>query len=182
MTLKDCHRRGDLRAAPDVAAIEVEGVVGRSAAAVIPHLVTSASLTLSVRDKDMTMTSIPTPASRQSLVDPPPVRPAAAAGRALRAVRHRAGGRASPSARAGQPADCVCSCDACAILFSGQQDARYPPGPSTQSSCLPDFRLTDAQWEDLHLPINLAFFVRRARGRAGAGLLSRARPGPRNRY
>jgi hypothetical protein len=28
---------------------------------------------------------------------------------------------------------------------------------------LSDFRLTDAQWEDLHLPINLAFFYRSTR-------------------
>jgi hypothetical protein len=51
----------------------------------------------------------------------------------------------------------LCSCDACAILFSGQQSARYRRVPRRIQS-LPDFRLTDAQWEELHLPINLAFF------------------------
>jgi hypothetical protein len=51
----------------------------------------------------------------------------------------------------------LCSCDACAILFSGPQSARYRRVPRLIQS-LPDFRLSDARWEDLHLPINLAFF------------------------
>ena len=53
----------------------------------------------------------------------------------------------------------LCCCDACAILFSGRHDARFRRVPRDIES-LPDFRLTDAQWEGLHLPINLAFFVR----------------------
>jgi hypothetical protein len=52
----------------------------------------------------------------------------------------------------------VCSCDACSILFSGQQSARYRRVPK-DVEWLPDFQLTDAQWEDLRLPINLAFFM-----------------------
>jgi hypothetical protein len=51
----------------------------------------------------------------------------------------------------------LCCCDACAILFSGRQSARYRRVPQLIQS-LPDFRLSDAQWEELHLPINLAFF------------------------
>jgi len=51
----------------------------------------------------------------------------------------------------------LCCCDACAVLLSGQQSARYRRVPRRIQS-LPDFRLTDAQWEELHLPINLAFF------------------------
>jgi hypothetical protein len=51
----------------------------------------------------------------------------------------------------------LCCCDACAVLFSGRQSARYRPVPRLIRS-LPAFRLTDAQWEELHLPINLAFF------------------------
>jgi Family of unknown function (DUF5947) len=51
----------------------------------------------------------------------------------------------------------VCSCMACAILFSGQPSARYRRVPR-DAVLLNDFRLTDAEWEDLHLPINLAFF------------------------
>jgi hypothetical protein len=53
----------------------------------------------------------------------------------------------------------LCCCDACAILFCGQRSARYRRVPRLIQS-LPDFRLTDAQWEELHLPINLAFFFR----------------------
>jgi hypothetical protein len=53
----------------------------------------------------------------------------------------------------------LCCCAACAILFSGQQSVRYRRVPRRIQS-LPDFRLTDAQWEELHLPINLAFFFR----------------------
>src|ERR1700722_3985541 len=52
----------------------------------------------------------------------------------------------------------VCSCEPCAILFSGQQGGRYRRGPRDRES-LPGSRLSDLQWEDLHLPINLTFFV-----------------------
>jgi hypothetical protein len=51
----------------------------------------------------------------------------------------------------------VCSCTACAILFGGQQSARYRRVPRG-IRYLGDFRLTEGQWEELHLPINLAFF------------------------
>src|SRR6202035_2956235 len=50
----------------------------------------------------------------------------------------------------------VCCCDACAILFSGQHNARYRRVPR-DSTMLVDFRMTDAQWDDLRIPINLAF-------------------------
>jgi hypothetical protein len=52
----------------------------------------------------------------------------------------------------------LCSCDACAVLFSGRQDTRFRRVPR-DSTHLTDFQLSDAQWEDLRLPINLAFFV-----------------------
>jgi hypothetical protein len=51
----------------------------------------------------------------------------------------------------------LCSCGACAVLFSGGQGGRYRRVPRRVRS-LPDFVLTDARWEDLHIPINLAFF------------------------
>jgi hypothetical protein len=51
----------------------------------------------------------------------------------------------------------VCSCDACAILFSGQQNGRFRRVPR-RIEYLEDFRLSDLQWEELGLPINLAFF------------------------
>jgi Family of unknown function (DUF5947) len=53
----------------------------------------------------------------------------------------------------------VCSCEACAILFSGQQGGRYRRVPRDIDS-LSDFQLSDEQWEELHLPINLTFFVK----------------------
>jgi Family of unknown function (DUF5947) len=54
----------------------------------------------------------------------------------------------------------VCSCEACTILFSGQQSARFKRVPR-DIEILDDFHLSDGQWDDLHLPINLAFFVER---------------------
>jgi hypothetical protein len=51
----------------------------------------------------------------------------------------------------------VCACAACALLFSNQKDGKYRRVPQRIRS-LPDFRLTNAQWESLRLPIHLAFF------------------------
>jgi len=51
----------------------------------------------------------------------------------------------------------VCACQACAILFAGRTGQRYRPVPS-RIRLLPGFQLTDAQWEDLLIPINMAFF------------------------
>jgi hypothetical protein len=51
----------------------------------------------------------------------------------------------------------TCACDACAILFDNPQSAKYRRVPR-RIELLPDFKLSDAQWESLHLPINLAFF------------------------
>jgi hypothetical protein len=44
------------------------------------------------------------------------------------------------------------------VLFSGQQTARYRRVPRG-IAFFTDFQLSDAQWDDLCLPINLAFFV-----------------------
>jgi hypothetical protein len=51
----------------------------------------------------------------------------------------------------------VCACGACAVLFSGQADTRFQRVPR-RVRALNDFRLTEAQWEGLRLPIDLAFF------------------------
>ncbi|HKD84191.1 MAG TPA: DUF5947 family protein [Terriglobales bacterium] len=53
----------------------------------------------------------------------------------------------------------VCSCDACALLFSGQAKARYKRVPKL-SRLLANFEITNAQWESLMIPINMAFFFR----------------------
>ncbi len=51
----------------------------------------------------------------------------------------------------------VCSCDACALLFSGRANAKYKRVPR-QVRLLADFGMTDAQWDSLMIPINMAFF------------------------
>ncbi len=51
----------------------------------------------------------------------------------------------------------LCACDACAILFSGKADMKYRR-VSRRIRFLPDFQLSDAQWESLMIPINMAFF------------------------
>jgi hypothetical protein len=51
----------------------------------------------------------------------------------------------------------VCACQACAILFSAQAGQRYKRVPRSVRF-LPGFRVTDAQWDSLLVPINMAFF------------------------
>lgn len=51
----------------------------------------------------------------------------------------------------------VCACEPCAILFSGQAETKYKRVPR-RIRHLPDFRLTDGQWDSLMIPIQLAFF------------------------
>ncbi|MGC2400679.1 MAG: DUF5947 family protein [Acidobacteriaceae bacterium] len=53
----------------------------------------------------------------------------------------------------------MCSCDGCAVLFCGQSGAHYLRIPR-RAKVLPDFRMSDLQWESLMIPINLAFFYR----------------------
>ncbi len=55
----------------------------------------------------------------------------------------------------------VCACDACAILFSDQQGSKFRRVPR-RVRFLPDFRMTDAQWDNLMIPINMAFFFNSA--------------------
>lgn len=51
----------------------------------------------------------------------------------------------------------VCACDPCGILFCGQTGTKYKRVPR-RIRALPDFRLTDGQWDSLMIPIKLAFF------------------------
>lgn len=53
----------------------------------------------------------------------------------------------------------VCSCDACALLFSGRAGARFKRVPRLVK-LLANFPLADAQWDGLMIPINMAFFFR----------------------
>ena len=50
-----------------------------------------------------------------------------------------------------------CSCEACSILFGGQTETKYRRVPR-RVRYLADFRLADAQWESLLIPIGMAFF------------------------
>ncbi len=52
----------------------------------------------------------------------------------------------------------LCTCEACAILFSGQ-GVKFKRVPRRVRS-LPNFNLSDAEWSGLMVPINMAFFFR----------------------
>ncbi|MGA3210590.1 MAG: DUF5947 family protein [Terriglobales bacterium] len=52
----------------------------------------------------------------------------------------------------------LCACDACALLFSGQP-SKYKRVPR-RIYFLPGFHLSDAEWNGLLVPINMAFFFR----------------------
>jgi hypothetical protein len=52
----------------------------------------------------------------------------------------------------------VCACDACAILFDGQR-GKYKRVPRSVRF-LEDFQLSEGQWDNLAIPIDLAFFYR----------------------
>jgi hypothetical protein len=53
----------------------------------------------------------------------------------------------------------MCSCDACAILFSQSGETKYKRVPR-RVRFLNDFSMTDAQWDSLLIPIGLAFFLK----------------------
>jgi hypothetical protein len=50
-----------------------------------------------------------------------------------------------------------CCCRACALLFGNQQNTRFRRVPE-RSERLAGFRLSDAQWDELAIPIGIAFF------------------------
>ena len=51
----------------------------------------------------------------------------------------------------------VCSCDPCALRFENVLDGKFKLIPR-DARPLPDFQMTDMEWEGLSLPISLAFF------------------------
>jgi hypothetical protein len=53
----------------------------------------------------------------------------------------------------------ICSCDACAILFSDQSGPRFRRIPRDIRS-LPAFALSDEQWATLNIPVEVAFFYK----------------------
>lgn len=61
----------------------------------------------------------------------------------------------------------ACACQACAILFCGQEGGRYLRIPRRVRR-LDDFAFSDLEWEEMMLPIGLAFFLRNETGRTVA--------------
>jgi hypothetical protein len=53
----------------------------------------------------------------------------------------------------------ICACEACAILFEGQSGTKFKRVPR-RVLYLRDFQLTDAQWDGLMVPIEMAFFFK----------------------
>jgi hypothetical protein len=53
----------------------------------------------------------------------------------------------------------ICACDACAILFEGQSSTKFKRVPR-RVLFLREFQLTDAQWDGLMVPIEMAFFFK----------------------
>lgn len=51
----------------------------------------------------------------------------------------------------------VCACDPCTMTFVPVVQGRFQVIPR-DARALPDFQMTEADWENLALPINLAFF------------------------
>jgi Family of unknown function (DUF5947) len=51
----------------------------------------------------------------------------------------------------------LCACDACALLFSGRAGSKFKRVPR-DVRLLANFHMSDAEWEGLLIPINLAFF------------------------
>jgi hypothetical protein len=61
----------------------------------------------------------------------------------------------------------TCSCDACAILFCGQEGARFLRIPR-RIERLNQLSIDALTWDAMLLPINLVYFVRRVDGRTEA--------------
>ena len=51
----------------------------------------------------------------------------------------------------------LCACDACAILFSTHGETKYKRVPH-RSRFLSEFHMADAQWDELMIPVGMAFF------------------------
>ncbi len=61
----------------------------------------------------------------------------------------------------------ACGCDACAVLFCGQESSKYLRIPR-RIQRLMDFVFGDLDWEAMMLPIHLAFFLRDRSGMIAA--------------
>lgn len=52
-----------------------------------------------------------------------------------------------------------CACEACSLLFHNHGEKKYKRVPR-RVRFLPNFELTDSQWDGLMMPINMAFFFK----------------------
>ena len=61
----------------------------------------------------------------------------------------------------------ICSCQACSILFSdqGAGGGKYRLVPDRYLE-LPDFRMTDEQWDELMIPVNMVYIFPSSGGRS----------------
>jgi hypothetical protein len=53
----------------------------------------------------------------------------------------------------------VCACQACSLLFAGGDGSRRYLAVPSEVGYVPEFKLSDEQWDELLVPVNLAFFV-----------------------
>jgi hypothetical protein len=67
----------------------------------------------------------------------------------------------------------ICACDPCALRFQAVVDGKFKLIPR-DARAVTDFRIDDALWEDLALPINLAFLFHDT----PAGKITALYPGP----
>ena len=92
---------------------------------------------------------------------------------ALRAVRRADPGRAPPPARPRRRASCMCACRA--VLDPVRPRAR--PAAATTGSCPTGgcgstaSSSTTSRWEELRIPVDMAFFFHSSAGRARGGVL-----------
>jgi hypothetical protein len=50
----------------------------------------------------------------------------------------------------------LCACQACSVLFNGQGAGKYRLVPRRYLA-LPDFRMSDEQWDELMIPVNMVY-------------------------
>lgn len=67
----------------------------------------------------------------------------------------------------------VCGCEPCSILFCDREDGKYMRIPR-RARLLKQLEITDLEWEEMTLPINLAFFFRDSEGHVKAAYPSPA--------
>jgi hypothetical protein len=67
----------------------------------------------------------------------------------------------------------ICTCDACAILLSGETHVRYRRVPP-RVELLSNLQITDEIWDDLHIPIDLAFIYQSSQANSTVAMY----PGP----